>query len=260
MQLQNIIYKRERSVAVVTLNRPRHMNALNSEMLHELGLVLDTISEEESIRSVIITGGGKFFAAGADIKEIINIPSPAGALALSIRAQSAISKIERLNKPVIAAVVGVAFGGGCEIALACDIRLAAESASFALPEIKLGLLPGGGGTKRLPQLVGRGKAEELIFSGEPVDAQEAYRIGLVNKVVPTSTLMSESVKMAQLFSKRPGYALRTIKHVINTGMNMEISEALTLEAQSFALLFASDDRREGLSAFVEKRKPEFKHR
>ena len=260
MELQTLNYQNEHPVAVINLNRPPQMNALNSQMLSELDLVLDTIAGEESIRAVIITGGDKAFAAGADIKEIINIVRPAEALAFSIRAQSVITKIERLDKPVIAAVAGLAFGGGCEMALACDIRVAAENASFALPEIKLGLLPGGGGTQRLPRLVGAGKAKEMMFSGEPVDAQEAYRIGLVNKVVTTSSLMEESKKMASVFCERPGYALMTIKHLVNTGMSIEINEALAIEARSFALLFSTDDHQEGLNAFVEKRKPEFKHR
>jgi enoyl-CoA hydratase len=163
-----------------------------------------------------------------------------------------------LDKPVIAAVSGLALGGGCELALACDLRIAAENATFGQPEIKIGVIPGAGGTQRLPRLVGLGRAKELLFTGDTIDAQEAYRIGLVNKVVPVEALMSETRKLALKVTKQPPLALKTTKAVVNEGINMNIQSALALEARGFEILFSTEDQKEGMKAFLEKRKPIFK--
>jgi enoyl-CoA hydratase len=260
MEYKTLLYEKEDQVATITLNRPKSLNAINSELLRELDRLLDTIAADDEIRSVIITGNQKAFAAGADITELNELKTPAEALSFVGLAQSVFNKIEGLGKPVIAAVAGFAFGGGCELTLACDIRIAAENATFALPEIKLGILPGAGGTQRLPRLVGAGRAKELLFSGDPIDAPEAHRIGLVNKVVSPDLLMDAAGKMAKTFAERPGYALQTIKGVVNEGVEQELKTALASEMRCFAILFSTQDRAEGIYAFVEKRKPRFQHK
>lgn len=259
MELNTIKYEKDDGIGIITFNRPESLNALNSEFMSELSQVLDEIGCDEETRAVIITGGDKVFAAGADIKEVINITTPADAYRFAKKDQKVFQKLVNLRMPVIAAVAGLAYGGGCEIALQCDIRIAADDAKFAQPEIKLGLLPGAGGTQRLPRLIGVSKAKEMLFSGNPIDAQEAYRFGLVNKVVPTEMLMEEAKKMAKTFSERPGYALMMIKQLVNTGINMDLDSALEYEARCFEILFSTEDQKEGLKAFIEKRKPVFRN-
>ena len=260
MDNTTLLYEKEGNLAVIKLNRPKSLNALNSVLLRELETLLDALEADDEIRAVIITGNEKAFAAGADITELTDIATPAQALVFVERAQRVFNKIEGLKKPVIAAVSGYAFGGGCELALSCDIRIADESASFALPEIKLGLLPGGGGTQRLPRIVGLGRAKELLFLGDPIDAEEALRIGLVNKVVAHGSLMEHARKMARTLSERPGYTLQTIKAVVNEGVQVDIKSALASEMRCFALLFSTQDKQEGVKAFMEKRKPQFHHK
>jgi enoyl-CoA hydratase len=259
MDNTTLLYEKESNIAVIKLNRPKSLNALNRILLRELDTLLDTIEADDEIRAVIITGNEKAFAAGADITELNDIITPTQALVFVEQGQRVFNKIEGMKKPVIAAVSGFAFGGGCELALSCDIRIADESASFALPEIKLGLLPGGGGTQRLPRIVGLGRAKELLFSGDPIDAKEAFRIGLVNKVVPRGSLMDNAKKMAGTFAERPGYTLQTIKGVVNEGVQLDIKSALAAEMRCFALLFSTQDKQEGVKAFVEKREPKFSH-
>jgi enoyl-CoA hydratase len=224
----------------------------------EIRKALEDSAADPAVRVVILTGAGRAFCAGADIKEICEIRSPMEAHLFVTSVQRVFNKIERLDKPVIAAVSGLALGGGCELALACDLRIAAENATFGQPEIKIGVIPGAGGTQRLPRLVGLGRAKELLFTGDTIDAQEAYRIGLINKVVPVEALMSETKKMALKLTKQPPLALKTTKTVVNEGINMNIQSALALEARGFEILFSTEDQKEGMKAFVEKRKPIFK--
>jgi len=260
MGFNTMIFEKEDHIAIITLNRPRSMNAINSEFVDELGRILDEITADDEIGAVIITGSEKVFAAGADIKEVVGIGTPVDAHSFVSRVQSVFNKIESLEKPVIAAVSGLAFGGGCELSLVCDIRIAGENALFAQPEIKIGVIPGAGGTQRLTRLIGVGRAKEMLYTGDPIDAEEAYRIGLVNKVVPVRSLMDEAKKMAVKFLKQPGFALRITKMVVNEGINMDLQSALAHEARCFELLFSTEDQKEGMKAFVEKRKPVFKNK
>ena len=260
MPFHHLLYEKNEGVGIITLNRPKMMNALSDEMMMELDQLLDQIASDEDIRVLVLTGSEKFFAVGADINEVTKIASSMDAHCFATKVQSLLRKLSNLPRPVIAAVSGMALGGGCEICLACDVRIAAENASFGLPEIKIGLLSGAGGTQRLPRLVGIGRAKEMHFCGDPIDAKEAYRIGLVNKVVPLELLMDEAKKMAKKFARRPPAAVRTIKNLVNAGMNMNLESALNLESRGLELLFSTEDQREGVKAFLEKREPVFKGR
>ena len=259
MDYTTILYEKSEGIGTITLNRPESMNALNSSLMEELGHVFSEISTDNDVKVVIITGQEQFFAAGADITEVANIKTPDDAYNFS-RAADVIRKLEDFDKPIIAAVSGVALGGGCELALACDLRIAAENAVFGLPEIKLGVLPGAGGTQRLPRLVGAANAKELLYTGDFINATEAYRIGLVNKIVPVETLRDESKAMAKKIANRPGIALKMIKIAVNGGLSMDLKSAMAYEARCFEILFATEDRKEGMTAFIEKRKPSFKNR
>jgi enoyl-CoA hydratase len=258
MNFETIIYTKEEGTGIIQLNRPRAFNSLNTQLLDELKTVLYEIEKDPDVGVVIITGSEKCFAAGADIKEISSIDSPVKAHAFVTSAQVVFNRIESMPKPVIAAVSGLALGGGCELALACDIRLAADNARFGQPEIKIGVIPGGGGTQRLPRIVGVGRAKELLYTGDPINAEEAYRIGLVNKVFPKEELLNAARQMAQTLLKQPPFALSITKMVVNDGANMELPSALAHEARCFALLFGTKDQKEGMTAFLEKRPPEFK--
>lgn len=260
MVYKTIIYEKSEGIGTITLNRPKSMNALNSELFRELNHVLDEIERDDDVKVVIFTGGEKFFAAGADITEVGKISTPVEAHAFAKEAQNIFNRIEDLEKPVIAAVSGFALGGGCELALACDLRIAAENASFGQPEIKIGVMPGGGGTQRLPRVIGLTKAKELLYTGDPIDAHEAYRIGLVNKVVPTESLMDEARKMALKIARQPGIPLKITKLAVNRGINMDIKSAMAYEACCFEMLFSTEDQKEGMQAFIEKRKPVFKNK
>ena len=258
MDFNTIIYNSEEGVGIITMNRPKSMNAINDEFVRELGQAIDLIEADEKVEAVIVTGGEKIFAAGADIKYVMGIGTPLEAHEFVSDVQSLFSRLENLEKPTIAAVGGLALGGGCELALACDIRLAAENAIFGLPEIKIGVLPGGGGTQRLPRLIGAGRAKEMLYSGDPIDADEAYRIGLANKVVKADALMDEAKKLARNLGQRPAFALKMIKTSVNRGMSMDLQSALAHEARCFEILFSTEDQKEGMKAFVEKREPKFK--
>ncbi|MDX9788973.1 MAG: enoyl-CoA hydratase-related protein [Desulfobacterales bacterium] len=259
MEFTSIIYEKKDHIATITLNRPKFFNAINDDILTEMGLALDDITADDDIRAVIVTGNEKAFGAGADIKEISTFSSPSIIRKFVGHFQEIFNKLENLPKPTVAAVSGLCFGGGCEITLSCDIRIAADNAQFGLPEIKLAILPGAGGTQRLQRLVGSGYAKQMIFTGDPIDAAEAYRIGLVNKLVPLASLMDEAKKLAKTLAERPGFTLRTIKGLMDAGRNMPLSEALKHEMMCFESLFATYDQKEGVTAFIEKRKPEFKH-
>ena len=258
MGFNTINYEEEDGVGLIVMNRPKSMNAINDEFIMELGQAIDLVEADEKVGVVIVTGDVKFFAAGADIKYVIGIRTPLEAHDFVSNVQSLFSRLENLEKPTIAAVGGLALGGGCELALACDIRLAAENAIFGLPEIKIGVLPGGGGTQRLPRLIGAGRAKLMLYSGDSIDANEAYRIGLADKVVKTDLLMDEAKKMAKRLGQRPAFALKMIKTSVNKGMSMDLQSGLAHEARCFEILFSTEDQKEGMRAFVEKRKPVFK--
>lgn len=258
MSYSTLLFHRENGIGTITLNRPKQKNAINDEMMAELYDLIKEITLDDEIKVVIVTGGKEFFAAGADIKLLSSISSPLRAYDFS--QASPISGLEKLEKPVIAAISGFALGGGLEIALACDLRIASETAFFGQPEIKLGLIPGSGGTQRLPRIIGLAKAKEMLFLGDSIDAHEAYRIGLVNKVVPVEDLMNEVKRMAANIAARPALAVKVTKMAINTGINMSLESALRLESQSFGLLFSTEDQKEGVAAFNEKRAPLFKGR
>jgi enoyl-CoA hydratase len=256
MEYKTILLSKENGVAVLTLNRPP-MNPLNSQVFIELGQAIDEIKADSAIKAVIITGaGGKALAAGADVSEMANL-TPVEGYQFCQNSKTAFEKIENLNKPVIAAISGVAFGGGCELALACDYRLAADNAKFGQPELGLGIIPGGGATQRLPRLIGMAKAKELIFLGDIIDAVTAEKIGLVNKIVPADTLLAEAQILAQKMAAKPAVALQMAKEAMNVGINLDIASGLVLEIQNFVTAFASADAKEGLSAFVDKRKPQY---
>jgi len=244
-------------LGVVTINRPSVLNALDRAVLEELRTVLRGLAQTESVHAVILTGAGeKAFVAGADIGEMLAL-TPMEMKEFSRLGQDVTSLLQTMPKPTIAAINGYALGGGCELALACDIRIASEEAQLGLPEVSLGIFPGFGGTQRLPRLVGRGKAAELIFTGERIDANEALRIGLVNHVVPSDRLLDEAKKVAGLILARAPLAVRHAKEALNRADETALHEGLHFEREAFALMASTKDRQEGMRAFVEKRKPVF---
>jgi enoyl-CoA hydratase len=244
-------------VAVVTMNRPQALNAFNTEQLDRLGAAIRAIGQDRTVRVVILTGAGeRAFAAGADIKEMVELTAAEG-LAFGRKGQALTNAVELLPQPVIAAVNGYAFGGGCELAIACDIRLASENARFAQPEVGLGIPPGWGGTQRLPRLVGPGIAAEMIYSGRQVNAQEALRIGLVNAVHPLDQLIGAAGELAAQIAKNSPTAVRAAKRLIAMAFTSELGAGLAAEVASFAAAFAAPDQREGMRAFIEKRPASF---
>src|SRR5215217_3042755 len=244
-------------IAVITMNRPQALNAFNSEQLDRLGAAFHALSQDRSVRVVILTGAGdRAFAAGADIKEMVNL-TPAAGLAFGRKGQALTSAIERLPQPVIVAVNGYAFGGGCELAIACDIRLASDNARFAQPEVSLGIPPGWGGTQRLPRLIGPGLAAELIYTGRHVHAEEAQRIGLVNAVHPLDQLMAAAREMAGRIARNSPAAIRASKSLMPLAFTGNPAAGLAAEVASFGAAFAAVDRSEGMRAFVEKRTADF---
>ena len=252
--MNNLLMEVENEIAVVTINRPKSLNALNSETLAELDACFSDISERKDIKVVILTGSGaKAFVAGADISEMVNA-TPAEGRKMGMPAKDAFLKLETMPQVTIAAVNGFALGGGCEISMACDIRIASDNAKFGQPETGLGILPGFGGTQRLARLVGKGRAKELIFTCDMIDANEAYRIGLANKVVPQAELLDTCKAMAEKIMSKGSYAVSLAKEAINTGTETDLSSGLTLEADLFGLAFSTDDKKEGMTAFLEKRK------
>lgn len=258
MELQTLMYQVTDGVALITLNRPKALNAINRLMLEELSRVLDQAEGDRDVRVLILTGAEeKAFAAGADITEFQEL-SPLEALHSSQTFQAVFNRIERLTKPVLAAVNGYCLGAACELALACDMIFASDRARFGQPEINLGFIPGGGGTQRFPRLVGRARAKELIYTGEMIDAHEAHRIGLVNKVFPPAELMTGARKFAQQVSSKGAVALELAKKVINEGYEADLTSGLALEAEAFGLCFSTEDKTEGVRAFLEKRQPHFK--
>lgn len=252
--MNNLLMQVENEIAVVTINRPKALNALNSETLAELNETFKEIQLRKDIKVVILTGSGeKSFVAGADISEMVNA-TPAEGRTMALLAKEAFSRLEQMPQVTIAAVNGFALGGGCEISMSCDIRIAAENAIFGQPEVGLGIIPGFGGTQRLTRLVGKGRAKELIFTCDRIDANEAYRIGLANKVVPQAELLDYCKKMAERILKNGSFAVAIAKQAIERGYDSDLDTALVLEANSFGLTFATNDKKEGMTAFLEKRK------
>jgi enoyl-CoA hydratase len=243
-------------IATITVNRPDKLNALNDRVIAELGNAIDAVRENAEVGGVIVTGSGRAFVAGADISELTDLGA-VSAKALSQRGQDVFARYETSPKPTIAAVNGFAMGGGCELAMACHIRIASDAAKFGQPEVKLGLIPGYGGTQRLPRLIGKGRALQLLMTGETIDANEAYRIGLVNRVVPPADLLATAAAMLRAILANGPLAVAYCVETVNRGCDLTLDEALTLEATAFGLLAATGDKREGTQAFLEKRPPRF---
>ena len=260
MAESSLLVERDGAFAIVTVNRPKVLNALNSETIEALRRTLLDLQRDESVRVLVLTGAGeKAFVAGADINELA-VQTPAGGREHALRGQHVFDLLENLGKPVIAAINGFALGGGCELAMACTLRIAADTARLGQPEINLGLIPGYAGTQRLSRLVGRGRAMELILTGTPIGADEALRIGLVNRVVPAAELMTAARALAAQLAGSAPVAMRYIINAINKGADMPFAEACQYEATLFGLVASTDDMREGTRAFLDKRKPVFKGR
>jgi len=257
LALANVLYEKKGSIGYVTVNRPKVLNALNTPTWTDLQAAFADAKADASVRGVILTGAGdKAFIAGADISELAHVDAYS-AEESSRFGQGVLEFIENLGKPVIAAINGFALGGGCETAMACTIRIAVEHAKFGQPEVKLGLLPGGGGTQRLPRLVGKGRALQLILTGETISAQEAYRIGLVNEVVPAANLIARAEAILKQILANAPIAVKFSLDAANKGMDTSQAEGFALEASYFGICAATEDKKEGTSAFLEKRAPQF---
>jgi len=255
---KTLIYEKKDNIGILTINRPDKLNAISNELTSELSKLLDDIEKDEGLRVLIITGkGDKAFVAGADIKELVDRDARQGRK-VSQERQEIFSHIENLQIPVIAAVNGYALGGGLELALACSIRICSDKAQFGAPEVKLGIIPGDGGTQRLPRLIGLGRAMELILTGDFIDAQEAFRIGLVNKVFPLEELMGKAMELARKIASRPPLAIRYAKEAVNRSQEGDTASGFALESYLHALSCTTEDKKEGVSAFLEKRKGQFK--
>ena len=254
---QSLNYQKEGPVAVIQINRPQKKNSLNTELRHEMESVMREIAADTKQRAVILTGGEEIFCAGADISEIAGTVSAEAAYQHAREFQILFEQLEALPQPVIAAVSGYALGGGCELALACDFRIASDTARFGLPEIKIGAFPGGGGTQRLPRLIGTAKAKEMILIGDPITAEQALAVGLVMKVTPKAKLMGEANALAAKLASLPRLALQASKMLINRSQEMDLASGLELEARSFGAIAHTHDLAEGTKAFMEKRKPNF---
>ena len=258
MTFDNIQVEHDGEVLVVTVNRPKVLNALNSQTVDELRQAMTAAAGDETVRCIVLTGAGeRAFVAGADINELAE-QTPVGGSAHAQRGQALLDLIERLGKPVIAAINGYALGGGCELAMACTFRVASDAAKLGQPEINLGIMPGYGGSQRLPRLVGKGRALEMLLTGNQIGAAEAHRIGLVNRVVPASDLMTEVRALAADLAGKAPIAVRAIVAAVNDGTEMPLAQALAHEAELFGLVASTEDMREGTRAFLEKRKPVFK--
>jgi enoyl-CoA hydratase/carnithine racemase len=260
LQLANVLYEKKGAIAYVTVNRPKVLNALNTPTWKDLQTAFQDARDDATVRGVILTGAGdKAFIAGADIGELAHVAA-FEAERSSRFGQEVLDLIENLGKPVIAAINGFALGGGCETAMACTIRIAVETARFGQPEVALGLIPGGGGTQRLPRLVGKGRALQLILSGEMIGTQEAYRIGLVNEIVPAADLVTRAEAILKKIASNAPIAVKFALEAANKGLETSQGEGLLLEASYFGLCAATEDKKEGTSAFLEKRTPQFQGR
>jgi enoyl-CoA hydratase len=256
MPYQHLLVSVQDRIATLTANRPDKLNALNAALIGELGAAIDEMQARDDVAGIILTGAGRAFVAGADIAELAGIGALEGKR-LARRGQEIFRRFELSPKPTVAAVNGFALGGGCELAMACQIRIASETAKFGQPEVKLGLIPGYGGTQRLPRLVGRGRALQLLMTGEMIDAQEAFRIGLVNRVVPPDQLLPAATSMIQQMLMNAPLGIAACIDVLDRGLEMPLDDALALEATQFGVLIATSDTAEGTKAFLEKRAPRF---
>lgn len=255
MNFENVLVEKDGAVVVVTLNRPQALNALSYALVKDLSLAMQELDQDDEVRVIIVTGGEKVFAAGADIKEMAD-RGP-----FDERIQERLTyrdKINKIIKPVIAAVSGFALGGGCELAMSCDIIIASETARFGQPEVNLGIIPGSGGTQRLTHLLGKHRAMELVLTGDAISATEAERLGLVNRIFPVELFLEEAKNIARKIAAKPVLAIKAAKEAVLKAANTPLDEGLDYERKSFYLLFASEDRSEGMRAFLEKRKPDFK--
>lgn len=256
-EYDNLLFEKENGIGIITVNRPKALNALNPATMIELGQLCDEIAKDSTVKVVIVTGSGeKAFVAGADISEM-QLMSAIEGRNWGKLGQAVLNKLENLPQPVIAAVNGFALGGGCELAMACDIRIVSEKAKFAQPEVSLGIPPGFGGTQRLPRLIGKGRAKELLFTGDIIDAAEAYRVGLANKVVAPDELMTAAKALAQRIMSKAPLAVQLTKSAVNHGLDVDLDTGIAYEAEVFGLCFATSDQKEGMAAFVDKRKPDF---
>lgn len=258
MEYQNIILEKADNIGILYINRPKALNALNIATVQEIGKAIDEVKYDDEIKVLIITGSGdKAFVAGADILGFMGMSS-AQARYYCDEGEQTFRKLDKLEKPVIAAVNGFALGGGCELAMACDIRLASENAVFGLPEVSLGVIPGYGGTQRLPRLIGEGRAKELTFTAGVIDANEAYRVGLVNHVYPLTELLDQARKLARKIMNNAPLAVSWAKMAIGQGMETDLDSGLRIESNFFGLCMSTEDQKEGTQAFAEKRKPQYK--
>jgi enoyl-CoA hydratase len=261
MTYHTILYGKEEGAALITFHRPEKRNALNVEMMNEIEMALKDAEEDSGVIAIILTGGSTFFISGTDIEFLLGegeVLTPQKMYETHSRTQALYRHLSGIPKPTIAAMAGFALGGGLELALCCDFRIAAENTKIGTPEIKLGILPGAGGTQRLSRMIGITKAKELVLTGEPIFAEEAYQLGLLNKVVPAKDLLSEAKAFAKRFQTLPTFAVEIGKSVIDTGINLGLKESLELERLGFSILYSTEDQREGLKAFLEKRSPRFK--
>jgi enoyl-CoA hydratase len=256
MDFKTIVYTKDSGIATVQLNRPEVLNAINEDVLLDLSQAMHDMIKDDSVRVLVVKGNKDAFAAGADIKSFVNY-SPQDAHQYISQVQKGMNMLMALGKPSIASISGYALGGGCELALACDIRIAANNAIFGLPEINLGIIPGGSGTLRLTRLVGEGKAKELIFLGEIFNAQKALELGIINRLVQLEELETETNKLARRLARKPPVALHSAKELIHLSYDVDIHTGLMMEKEKFAYLFSTEDQREGMLAFLEGRKPTF---
>ncbi|OGP54391.1 MAG: hypothetical protein A2Y65_09360 [Deltaproteobacteria bacterium RBG_13_52_11] len=262
MSYHTILYEKEEGTALITFNRPEKRNALNEQMVNEIDTALHDAEVDSEIAAIILTGGPKSFISGTDMDFLLGdgeeALTPQRMYEIHHPTQAVYRHLSIIRKPTIAAMAGYAFGGGLELALCCDFRIAAENTKIGTPEIKLGILPGAGGTQRLARMIGITKAKELVLTGEPILADEAYQLGLLNRVVPVGELLNEARAFAQKFRTLPAFAVAVGKAVLDTGINMGLKDALELERLGFSMLYSTEDQREGLKAFLEKRPPRFK--
>jgi enoyl-CoA hydratase len=259
MNYKSLILKTEDGIAYITINRPEALNALNTDVLADLTNVFNWVNDSDDVKIAILTGAGRSFVAGADIAQMEKLTVQEGR-DMTLKGQRVMNLIEQIDKMVICAINGFALGGGCELAMACDIRIASDKAKFGQPEVNLGIIPGFGGTQRLPRLVGTGMAKYLIATGEMISADEACRIGLVEKVVPADDLLAEATKIAKTIISKAPIGIKMAKHSINVGMKMDVTNGVAYEAEAYVSTFASEDRVEGMNAFVEKRPANFKNK
>lgn len=255
---EHIIFEVKNNIATVTFNRPEVLNAINYDVIHEFSDVVENVFDDDNIRAVILTGSGKAFIAGADIAALRSFDAAQG-LEFTLYGQRVLSRLEEMKKPVIAAINGYAIGGGLEVALACDIRIASSRAKLGVPEVKLGIFPGYGGTQRLTRLTNYCTAKYLVFTGDQITAQRAYELGIVQEVTEPEDLMSRAYELAEQISLNGPIAVGMAKRAINMGMHMDLESACAFESENYAVCFATEDRIEGMDAFLEKRKPKFKN-